>query len=105
MGSLSPVATPTHPGLACKTVFQTPTPTPCSIPDNPTKTSGPKGAMRCCWSTCRTWQAHWVACWLSPSYYRLWCSSACGTCKQHWRGLEGSLMGKERPRAISFPVG
>ncbi|KAI2560451.1 ROM1 isoform 1, partial [Pan troglodytes] len=58
MGSLSPVATPTHPGLACKTVFQTPTPTPCSIPDNPTKTSGPKGAMRCCWSTCRTWQAH-----------------------------------------------
>lgn len=42
---------------------------------------------------------------LPLSLPRLWCSWACGTCKQHWKGWEGSSMGKGRPRATFFLVG
>lgn len=42
---------------------------------------------------------------LLASPHRLWYFWACGTCRQHWRGSEESLMGRERPRATSFLLG
>lgn len=42
---------------------------------------------------------------LLASPHRLWYFWACSACRQHWRGLEESLMGRGEAQGYLFPAG